>query len=61
MYNRKCAKKIFDLLIVICLILPGSKQSSACDKSRKVFSGVNYGEVSDGVTNYTQVGKIVNF
>ena len=61
MHNRKCGKKILDLLILICLILPGSKQSSACDKSRKVFSGVNYGEVSDGVTYYTQVGKFVNF
>lgn len=60
MQNRNYGNKILDFLIVICLILPGSKQSSACDKSRKVFSGVNYGEVSDGVTNYTQVGNFVN-
>lgn len=40
---------IFCTLATVCMSL-------ACDKSRKVFDGITYGEISHGLnSNYTQV------
>jgi hypothetical protein len=44
--------------MIFCLIRE-SAAISACDKTRKVFEGVNYGEITDGINvNYTQVRKL---
>lgn len=38
-----------------------SVTAGACDRTRKVFEGVSYGEITDGInTNYTQVSGLKN-
>jgi len=53
--NEKIICKIFYLIFVIFNLTIESLAASACDRSRKVFEGVSYGEITDGINNYTQV------
>lgn len=47
---------IFHLIFVIFNLTTESLAAGACDRTRKVFEGVSYGEITDGInTNYTQV------
>lgn len=47
---------IFNLIFVIFNLTTESLAAGACDRTRKVFEGVSYGEITDGInTNYTQV------
>lgn len=50
------------LVCIIFLILNSLNESlgaGACDRSRKVYEGVNYGEITDGInSNYTQVCRL---
>lgn len=47
---------IFIVIFVIFNLTIESRAAGACDRTRKVFEGVSYGEITDGInTNYTQV------
>ncbi|KAL7013836.1 hypothetical protein ACKWTF_015609 [Chironomus riparius] len=46
---------IFHLIFVIFNLTTESFAAGACDRTRKVFESVSYGEITDGInTNYTQ-------
>lgn len=48
--------RIFFFLLLLCSHVHVSSALAACDKSRKVFENVTYGEISHGAnSNYTQV------
>ena len=54
--RRKYEKLSFLIIFVFFNLLNESSAASACDRSRRVFQGVNYGEITDGInSNYTQV------
>lgn len=47
---------ILNCILVIFNLTTESLAAGACDRTRKVFEGVGYGEITDGInTNYTQV------
>lgn len=49
-------------ILMLCTVARESSASAACDKSRKVFDGVTFGEISHGHnSNYTQVSCVKYF
>lgn len=55
--EKSCFCAIFIVILINLSSLSRCCAAGACDRSRKVFEGVNYGEITDGInSNYTQVG-----
>lgn len=47
---------IFIVILIILSLICDCDSAGACDRSRKIFEGVGYGEITDGInSNYTQV------
>lgn len=61
--TRKCktikSSQIIISILLFCNFATKISEAGSCDKSRKIFNGVSYGIISHGLSNYTQVSKII--